>query len=123
MVGRMGKIYMARTVYFDVADAQTCVQVKLSVCPPAALLDDDAEAHVSLTERLVDAVRTHMRVLLNPIDEDLCALSEKARHMEAQLGEACAREWMHNTLAAYGSDLFALEEEAPSGSKWRLRRV
>jgi hypothetical protein len=79
------------------------------VLPEEAL--PDAEAHACITEQLyvVDAVRKHMRVLLTPSDDaDLHALSETARAIEANLGEACAREYMANTLmaASYGSRRF-----------------
>jgi hypothetical protein len=74
------------------------------VLPEEAL--PDAEAHACITEQhLVDAVRKHMRVLLTPSDDaDLHALSETARSIEANLGEACAREYMANTLMAASYD-------------------
>jgi hypothetical protein len=108
------------TVDFAVAssDPSVSAHVKLRVLLPEALPDE--EAHASLTELLLDAVRKHMRVLLTPSDEDLHRLSETARRIEADLGEACAREYMENTLAAYGSGRFALcADEAP---RWRIRR-
>ena len=81
-----------------------------------------AAAHACITEQLyvVDAVRKHMRVLLTPSDDaDLHQLSETARAIEANLGEACAREYMENTLAAYGSGRFfctvCAQTRAPRG--------
>jgi hypothetical protein len=75
----------------------------------------------SRSSYVVDAVRKHMRVLLTPSDDaDLHALSETARAIEANLGEACAREYMENTLmAAYGSGRFfctvCAQTRAPRG--------
>jgi hypothetical protein len=99
--------------------------VKLQVVLPEEALPD-AEAHACITEQLVDAVRKHMRVLLTPSDDaDLHELSETARRaIEANLGEACAREYMANTLAAYdGSGRFFCTMCADEGaSRWRIRR-
>jgi hypothetical protein len=96
--------------------------VKLQVLLPEEALSD-AEAHACITEQLVDAVRKHMRVLLTPSDADLHQLSETARAIEANLGEACAREYMENTLAAYGSGRFFCTMCADEGaSRWRIRR-
>jgi hypothetical protein len=98
--------------------------VKLQVLLPEEALSD-AEAHACITEQhLVDAVRKHMRVLLTPSDDaDLHQLSETARAIEANLGEACAREYMENTLAAYGSGRFFCTMCADEGaSRWRIRR-
>jgi len=109
----------ARTVDFAVASNEPSVSahVKLRVLLPETLPDE--EAHACITEQLLDAVRKHMRVLLTPSDEDLHQISETARAMEENLGEACAREYMENTLAAYGTARFALCKDGPP---WRIRR-
>ena len=112
-------------VDFAVVSSEPLVSahVKLQVLLPEAL--PDAEAHACITEQhLVDAVRKHMRVLLTPSDDaDLHELSETARAIKANLGEACAREYMENTLAAYGSGRFFCTMCADEGaSRWRIRR-
>jgi hypothetical protein len=114
------------TVDFTVAsnDPSVSAHVKLRVLLPEALPDE--EAHACITEQLLDAVRKHMRVLLTPSDEDLHHLSETACTIEANLGEACARQYMENTLTAYGSGRFALctdQKEEGASHKWRIRRV
>ena len=111
-------------VDFAVVSSEPLVSahVKLQVLLPEAL--PDAEAHACITEQLVDAVRKHMRVLLTPSDADLHQLSETARAIEVNLGGACAREYMENTLATYGSGRFALcaDEKEEGASRWRIRR-
>jgi hypothetical protein len=112
-------------VDFAVVSSEPLVSahVKLQVLLPEEALSD-VEAHACITEQLVDAVRKHMRVLLTPSDDaDLHQLSETARAIEANLGEACAREYMENTLAAYGSGRFFCTMCADEGaSRWRIRR-
>jgi len=111
------------TVNFDVASSEQSVSahVKLQVLLPVALPDE--EAHACITEKLLYAVREHMRVLLTPSDEDLHHLSETARSIEANLGEECARQYMEHTLAAYGSGRFALCTDEKEGAlRWSIRR-
>lgn len=111
------------TINFAVVSSEPSVSahVTLRVLLPEALPDE--EAHACITEQLLDAVRKHMRVLLTPSDEDLHQLSETARAIEENLGEACAREYMENTLAAYGGGRFALcADEKEGASRWRIRR-
>ncbi len=110
-------------VDFAVVSSEPLVSahVKLQVLLPVALPDE--EAHACITEKLMYALQKHMRVLLTPSDEDLHHLSETARLIEANLGEACAREYMEKTLAAYGSGRFALCTDEEGALRWSIRRV